>query len=687
MSSKRKKNVFPAKGIPSKPVAAASPGPPAGAGSRWAILGVCVFLAAAVWFVFGQTLHFGFINFDDDLYVYENAAIIHGLSWGGIAWLFTHTVSFNWHPLTMLTHMLDCQFYGPNAGGHHLTNVLLHTASVILLFLVLRDMTGALWRSAFVAAVFAVHPLHVESVVWVAERKDVLSGLFFMLTLWAYVRYVRQLSWRRYLLIMLAFALGLMSKPMLVTLPFVLLLLDYWPLGRFENPNNVPEIFSVPRNVILEKIPLLVLAAAGCVATVLSQHNAIIADESLPLALRIENAALSCVVYLQQMFYPAKLAVLYPLPANGIQIWKFFIAVMLLAAISGGVFVWRKKRPFMLVGWLWYLGMLVPVIGLVQVGAQMHADRYTYLPQIGLYLMITWMLAELAIDRPKRRLVLCGLAMTSIVGLAFPARLQASYWKTSELLWTHTLACTANNDVAHNNLGVVLAGKGRVDEGIIQFQKALAIKPDFAKAHYNLGSYLLQKERVDEAIVQFQKALASSPDFTYAHNMLGYALLQKRDVDAAMAQFHEALKIRPDYAQAHRNLGIALIQKGQMDEGILHLQKALVLQPGLVEAQSDLTHIAWIMATSPDASVRNGTKAVELARQTDRLSGGKNPVMAATLAAAYAEAGKFGDAIATAQHALQLAAGQTNATLVATLEAQLKLYQAGSPFHDTGASR
>jgi tetratricopeptide (TPR) repeat protein len=651
---------------------------------RWHVIGICLFLAALVWVVFGQTLGHEFVNYDDDVYVSENPAVIAGLNLAGVGWAFTHIVASNWHPVTMLSHMLDCRLYGLNAGGHHLTNVLLHMTTVILLFLVLREMTGALWRSAFVAAVFAIHPLRVESVAWVAERKDVLCGVFFMLTLWAYVRYARRLfSPGRYLLLVCLFALGLMSKSMLVTLPFVLLLLDYWPLGRFDNPNHLPKICSIPQHLILEKIPLLALAAAGCVVTALSQHGAIAPGDYLPLPLRINNAALSYVVYLQQMFYPAKLAALYPLPANSIPVLKSIGAAVFLAIVSGGIFAWRKKYPFMLVGWFWYLGMLVPVIGLVQVGLQAHADRYTYLPQIGLYILATWMLAE-QFARPRRRMFLAGVAITSLAALAVTARLQTAYWKNSELLWSHTLEATSQNAAAQNNLGNALFQKGQADEAIAHYQKALAIQPDHAKAHYNLGNALAGQSKLDEAIVEFQKALAIQPDQPEVLNNLATALLRNGQVDEAIVQFQKTLAIQPGLAGAHNNLGAALFKRGQVNEAINNFQKALAIQPDSGDAQNNLARIAWLLATSPDPSVRNGTKARELALQANQLSGNGNPMILRTLAAACAETGRFSEAIAISQRAMQLASAQNNVMLVASLQKQLKSYEAGSAFRDAG---
>jgi len=585
---------------------ATQPNLPVKAGNWRTVSGVCAFLVGAVWLVFGQTLGHEFVNYDDANYVYENPHVIHGLNLKGIEWAFTHSVMANWHPLTVMSHMLDCQFYGLHAGGHHLTSLLLHAATAILLFLVLREMTGTLWQSAFVAAVFAIHPLRVESVAWVSERKDVLSGLFFMLTLGAYIRYVRQPpSWGRYLTVLFLFALGLMCKPMLVTVPFVLLLLDYWPLNRFGVPGNR---FAISRKLITEKIPFIIFSIAICIVTVLVQQP----DKEISLFLRAGNALVSCVAYCGQMFYPVGLALLYPFPIKGVPAGKVIPALLLLVAVTVVAFYGRQKRPYFLMGWLWYLGMLVPVIGLVQVGSQARADRYTYLPQIGLYVLLTWTAIELTASWRSRRWVLGGGAIAVLVVLIACARTQTAYWRDSESLWTRTLACTSDNNVAHDNLANVFGDQGRMPEAIAQLQASLAISPDDDEAHGNLGYIFLQQGRLDEAIVQFQKAL----------------------------------EIKPDYVAVQNNL-------------------------------------AWVLATCPRASLRNGIEAVPLAERANQLTGGKNPVVLCTLAAAYAEAGRFMEAIETAQHALQMAEAQSNTTLAGALQSQLQLYRAGMPYHAT----
>jgi tetratricopeptide (TPR) repeat protein len=815
---------------------------PAGLNGRWTVIGVCIFLAAVIWVVFGQTLRYDFVNYDDNPYVHENPVVQKGLTWEGFRWALTYGNIGHWHPLTWVSHMLDCQFYGLNPGGHHLTNILLHTAAAILLFLVLRRMTGALWRSAFVAAVFAIHPLHVESVAWVAERKDVLSGVFFMLTIGAYVRYVRRPpSVIRYGTVVLFFALGLLSKNMLVTLPFVLLLLDYWPLNRFSGFS--PQVLL---RRVAEKIPLFVLTVASCVATALVPEK--LTAERLPFGLRMENAVVSYVTYLWQMIHPSGLACLYPNPANYLPFWQVAGALGLLLAISGAVWAFRKTHPYLVVGWLWYLGMMIPVIGIVQISYYAHADRYTYLPQIGLYLLVTWAVADLCAGWRHRRVVLGGCATVILVALIFCARVQTSYWRNSESLWTYTLACTSDNFIGHYALGNALFQKGSVDEAIVHYQKALQINPDFAGAHNNLGSALLKKGSVDEAIAHYQRALQITPGYAEAHNSLGNALLQKGEVDEAIAQYQKALQITPDSAEAHNNLGNALfqkgsvdeaiahyqkalqinsdfvgahnnlgnalLQKGRVDEAITHFQKALQINPDNVEAHNSLgnallkkgnvdeaivhyqkalqinpdsmeahynlgnafrqkgridkaivhyqkalqinpdyaeahnnlgsaflqmgrmdeaiiqyqtalrikpdyaeahnnlgnafrqmgrmdeaivhyqkalqikpdypgalNNLARVLATCPQASLRNGNKAVELAQRANQLTGDGNPVVLGTLAAAYAEAGRFPEAVKTAQRALQLAERQSNTALADAIRSQLKLYQAGIPFH------
>jgi tetratricopeptide (TPR) repeat protein len=604
---------------------------------------ICVGLLILTWAVFGQTLRYDFVNYDDPSYVYQNTRITSGINLANVAWAFTHVHSENWHPLTTITHMLDCRLHGLNAGGHHFTNVLLHCVDVVLLFLALQQMTGALWRSAFASAVFAVHPLHVESVAWIAERKDVLSALFFMLTLLAYLHYTRGPSISRYLTVALVIALGLMSKPMLVTVPFVLLLLDYWPLGRFEahRSNTARQALQL----VLEKAPLIGLSAVSSMVTFLAQRGAIGWTEQLPVPERISNALVAYVVYIRQMSWPAGLAVFYPHPENRLPAWEISLALMVLVAITAAAFVFRKQAPYLVTGWLWYLGMLVPVIGLVQVGWQGHADRYAYLPQIGLYIAVAWAVTDLTRSWRFRRIVLGAAAVLIIGALSCCAWFQTSYWRDSETLFTHALAVTSNNDVALNNLGIIFLDKGQLDDAISKLQAAIDLRPENAPAHDNLAKALLKKGQASEAMVHYRKFL----------------------------------ELEPANVEARNTLGTALIQQGHVREAIDLWQEALATQPENGNAASNL---AWVFATCPEDSIRNGTHAAKLGERALRISGGKIPMIYKVLAAAYAENGRFADAIETAQRGADLATIQGNPGLAAELESNIALYQSGRPLRD-----
>jgi len=631
--------------------------------------------------VFGQTLTHDFVNFDDHVYVYENPLIIRGLSAEGIIEAFTHTHARNWHPLTTLSHMLDCQLYGLNAGGHHLTNVILHTISVLLLFLVLKQMTAALWQSAFVAALFAIHPLHVESVAWIAERKDVLSAGFFMLTLAAYVRYTRAPSALRYLLVVLLFAFSIMSKPMLVTLPFVLLLLDYWPLGRIGAQKS--EIQCRLPIVIKEKIPFFALSAFSCIATLFAQRQGPSAIDQLPFLWRLENTFVTYVTYIWQMLWPARLAVFYPHPNNRLSLLAVTGAIVLLVGVSLIVISLRRRKAYLVTGWFWYLGMLVPVIGLVQVGEQAHADRYSYLPEIGLYIMIAWTVGDLLLDSTRLRRVLVGvIAVIAIVSLGVRAFAQTSYWKNSETLWNHALAVTGENDLAHNNLGFVFLRRGELDKAVSEFQIALDIRSRNPQSHYNLGAALIQsnlgnvlarKQLWDAAVDHLQEAIRLRPDYADAYFNLGSVRFQQGQIDQAIAQWRKALAIRPRDAEAHRNVADALRKQGKVQEAVLEYEQALNIAP---EDSVALNNLAWILATCSDGSMRDGARAVTLAERAVQASGGRNPSFLRTLAAAHAEAGQFDEAAATAEVAKALANTQSKPKLARRLEEEITLYRA-----------
>jgi Tfp pilus assembly protein PilF len=644
----------------------AASGQSAGADSRLTVWVVCVVLAALTLAVFGRTTRFGFVNYDDASFVYNSPTVTNGLTAAGVAEAFTHGSTGFWDPLTTLSHMADCQLYGLNAGGHHLTNVLLHAASAVLLFLALHRLTGALWPSAFVAAVFAIHPLRVESVAWVAERKDVLSGFFFMLTLGAYARYAEAPKLSR--MVVLWFVLGLMSKVMLVTVPFVLLLLDYWPLGRISllQRGGAGAWTALRSRVILEKMPLLALSAASCVVGVLAQKvtGTISSLGSSPLYLRLENAVVSLAAYIGQMFCPTGLAALYPYPMHGLSAGKVLTAIVLVAAISVASVCCRRTRPYLLTGWLWYLVMLLPVIGLIRAGPQARADRYTYLPQIGLYLALTWLAVSWCNNRRGRQRVLGGIAALVVTALSVSAFNQTSYWQDSGHLWRRDLDCVPDNSIARNNLGLFLADSGRKDEAILEFRKAIKLDPDLAEPHNNLGSALAEKGRMNEAIDEFRNAFQLQPGYARARINLGLALHQT-------GQWEELY-----------NFGAVLLQQGRIDEAIAQFQDALTINPGFGRARLALELVAWDLATSPDDTKRNGAKAVELAQQLTNAPTGGDPTCLATLAAAFAETGRFADATAAAERARELALAQTNSALAAFVQQQLADYQAGRPFRD-----
>jgi tetratricopeptide (TPR) repeat protein len=492
--------------------------------------------------------------------------------------------------------MADVELYGlTQPGGHHVTSLVLHAVTAVILFLVLLQATTALWPSAFVSALFAVHPLHVESVAWVAERKDVLSGLFFVLTLAAYVRYVRRPpSIGRYFLVAGLFALGLMSKPMLVTLPFVLLLLDYWPLGRFSMATSSDAArvgqrsrFAVVRRLMVEKLPLFALALAAAVITYAVQESARGSLSHLTAGSRVANALNSYASYLWKFVYPVPLAVFYPHPGDALPPWRIAGACLVLGLISAVALVWRRRHPYLLVGWLWYLGMLVPVIGVVQVGSQAMADRYSYLTQIGLYIAVAWGAMHLAGTSASRQRI-CGVgAYVVLVILSAGAWRQVSYWQDSETLWRHALVVTSRNHEAHNHLARELAGRGETETAIAHYRRALEIKPDFVDAHNNLGNALAARGDNAAAVQHYTTALTIKPDYVEAHNNLGLALADRGQLEAAVAEYRRALALDPRFAAAHYNLGNALAARDEIDAAISHYQKALDVRPDFAEVHNN----------------------------------------------------------------------------------------------------
>ena len=567
-------------------------------GSYAQVIWISVGLVAANVLVYAAVHRYEFVNFDDFPYVAQNDMVAAGLTWRGVGWAFTTAHSANWHPLTWLSHMLDVQLYGMQAGGHHVTSLLLHIANTLLLFGVLYRMTGAVGRSGFVAALFAVHPLHVESVAWVAERKDVLSTLFWMLTLWTYVSYVRQPQWNRYVLVVVCFALGLMAKPMLVTLPFVLLLLDYWPLervtreravGRDGRAIRVSDQRSVWVSLVREKAPLFALAAASSVVTFVAQRSAgyVVELELAPPVLRVENALVSYVAYIGKMLWPAALAALYPwatvIPVGRVVGAALILFVAFAVALRAG-----RRHPYLLVGWLWYVGTLVPVIGLVQVGNQRMADRYTYIPLIGLFLIVAWGVPDLLARWRHRRIALATTAGLVLAACIMTARGQVRAWENTNALWQHVVDVTDDNFVAHGYFGDILAAQGKLDEAITHYAEVVRLRPRYVVGILILANALTRAGRLDEAVARYSEALRIRPQSAEAHNNLGVALKQQRKDTEAIAHFTEAVRLSPAYPDARRNLAMALGEQGRIDAAISEMLAAVRIKPGQAQWHFDL---------------------------------------------------------------------------------------------------
>jgi protein O-mannosyl-transferase len=808
--------------------------------SRWLSSAICVVLTVVTGCLYWCVHTHAFIQLDDPDYVTSNPYVRTGLTPAGIQWAFTQSHSSNWHPLTWITHMLDCQLFGlNNPGGHHLVNVGLHIANTLLLFLLLQRLTGKRWPSAFVAALFALHPLHVESVAWVAERKDVLSTFFFLLTLFAYAAYAarkenrglkmagassfilhppssttpRPALW--YVLALLLFALGLMSKPMLVTLPCVLLLLDYWPLRRFGF-STLPALRSTLRPLLLEKLPFFALSAVSCVITIWAQAagRSIASADEVPLSFRVTNALSAYLQYVEKMLWPAKLAIFYPFPAQ-VHLNATLLAVVFVVAVTILALWQARERPYLLVGWLWYLGTLIPVIGLLQVGAQAVADRYTYIPLIGLFLAIALGIAELATRWRPLQLLLWPCALALLAACSFQTSRQLTAWKDNDTLFVHAAKITPGNYLAlavlgdiriregknaeaveylsqaiefgphyvpsrfrlavaldglgrteealtnyqmalqmdplngeprnaygvslmeHGKLGEaevqlreahrlkpddtlvwlnlvlllrregklgdalheceamlqldptsershLLYGEtlrlvGRFEEGYQQYAAALRLNPKSASAHVGLGLALIDKGNFTGASAQFEALLKDEPQNPQALDGLGYALAMQRRFDEAKAKFLEAQRLDPKYAQGYFHYAMCLSARNDVKEAVAQYRKALNLNPKMPLA---LNNLAWLLASDPDPNNRNGKEAVELSEEACKLVNYEQPFYMGTLAAAYAEAGRFADAVNMAERARDLARSRGVEIVAQRNEELLKLYRAGQPYHE-----
>ncbi|MGD0571786.1 MAG: tetratricopeptide repeat protein [Sedimentisphaerales bacterium] len=658
---------------------------------------ICLVLAGACLGVYWQVRNFEFLSFDDDWYVSNNNYIKEGLTRDSIAWAFSFTNQVaqtgNWHPLTSLSHILDVEFYGLNPAGHHITNVMLHAVNTILLFLLLRYMTSKPWRSAFVAALFALHPFHVESVAWVSERKDVLSTLLWLLTIYSYAWYVRKPKTSRYILTLLAFTGGLMAKPMLVTLPFVLLLLDYWPLGRFNAPLSVENTDRHRRliRLIVEKIPFLGLAAAVCIITVIAQQNtwAVATQDNLPLNFRLLNVPISYVMYIEKTFWPSRLAFFYPHPISDISLWVSAASVLLLVILSILVFRFRQSKKYLPVGWLWYLGTLIPVIGIIQVGRQAMADRYTYIPLIGLFMIVAWGVCDLLENVRYRKIILSLSAAAVLLPLGVVSWRQVGYWHDDITLFKRGTEAVKGNWWAYQLLGHTLVRQGRLDEAISSYKESIRLVPDSMEVQNDLGYALLQQGNLEEAIALYKKMLPELPDtatsdaavpirpesgklnatiqcYAQAHVNLGAALDRQDKLDEAIRHYMEALRVRPDYAVARKNLGNAFIRQGKFDQAIEQLEKYLRIEPNSMEGRISIAY-ALMLNGRPD-------EAIVHIREIIRMQP-NSAIGLYMLATVYQRQGKTTEAIEVFNKAAELAKTAGEKELAGRIQYQLNVLE------------
>lgn len=546
---------------------------------------VSLLLVLATLSLYQHSLQNGFTNYDDPSYVTRNPHVLQGLSWSNIVWAFHSNVAAHWHPLTVISQMADVQMYGLNARGHHLSNVLLHTLNVVLLFLLLRYATGCIGRSAVVAALFALSPLNVEAVDWVAERKAVLCTTFFLLALFAYGWYVHKRSVTRYLLLLFLFACGLISEAMVITLPAVLLLADYWPLDRYRFgnlPDSESRIHRV-RELVIEKIPLFVLSAASAFITLRAARDfgAVAQFGQFPLSIRIKNALFSYVLYIFKAFWPAHLAVIYPHPGLSLAIWKPVASAVLLLAIT--IIVWRhREKPYLLVGWLWFLGTMIPVIGIFQNGLQGMADRYTYIPFIGFFVMMVWLFADYAASIRLPQSVTTTLAIAVLTAYACVSYVQIGYWRDSYTLFTHAEQVTSRNAVAESSLGIVFENDGRIDQAVQRYELATQFMPQWSTPHFRLGLMFQHQGRLQEAVDQYKLALANEIDPTEeweAYTNLGLALAELNRPEEAIAQFTAAAKIEPNDPVSVTNRGLLEYRLRSLDAAQKDLARAVQLGP------------------------------------------------------------------------------------------------------------
>lgn len=575
---------------------------------------IIVFLIVISCVAFGRIAFNDFINFDDDYYITENIQIKSGINTGSIKWAFTSLAVSNWHPLTWISHMMDWSLFGPNTSGHHLVSLLLHIGAVIFLFLFLNKTTNNIWPAAFAAAFFALHPLRVESVAWVSERKDVLSMFFGMVSLYSYAFYTESPKPSKYLFCLILFALALMSKPMLASLPFFLMLLDYWPLGRWQKVYSAPPAIrnQLAGKLFLEKGPFIVLTIVSSMITFWAQHkgNSIIPIERLNFSERLGNAIVSYVNYLGKIFWPADLAIFYPY-AISLTTWEIFISAIILIVITIVSLYHIKKLPFLFVGWFWYLGTLVPVIGLVQVGKQAMADRYTYLPSIGIAMILAWLIPFLFQRTGLRKKLLFSIAMAILCMLSFLTWMQCGYWKDSVTLFNHALRVTRNNYLAYNNLGVALSEEGIIKEAIDYYNEAIRIKPDYVEAYYNRGTSYNKLGEYQRSIEDFNISIHIKPDYTEAYYNRGIAYASLGNSQRAIQDYDKAIRIKPDYAEPYNNRGNVYANLGHYQKAIEDYNKAIRIKPDYALAYNNLGAV-YLLKGNNDLGCRYAQKACAL---------------------------------------------------------------------------
>jgi tetratricopeptide (TPR) repeat protein len=591
---------------------------------------VCLLLAATTLFLYFPITGHSFVRYDDDEYITANRHVTAGLTWAGVMWAFSTGDACNWHPLTWLSHMVDCQIYGLNPAGHYFTNLLAHLANTLLLFVLLSRVTRTTWRSAFVAALFALHPLHVESVAWASERKDVLSTLFFLLTLMTYSRYAelrdcdskspdngtpepgrpQKAALFFYCVSLLLFTAGLMAKPMVVTLPFVLLLVDYWPLRRFQfsSPAQMP----TRSRLLIEKVPFFFLAVAASIITLLVQRagGATYSLERIPVYTRLANAAMAYVRYLSKTFWPADLAVFYPYQEH----WPLLsvaLALVILLLVST-LCVLKKEHRYLFVGWFWFLGTLVPTIGLVQVGSQSMADRYMYIPSIGLFVFIVWGLNDASLLVRNRKFLLSLGAAAALCSSMICTAHQLSYWKNDQTLFQHAFEVTEDNYVAYVHLADAADAAGDQTRALDLCLNAVRIRPCFAEGHYNAGTYLMEMRRMDEAVAHLEEAIKINPRFARAHENLGVALVTKGRVDDAISHLSKAIELEPESPRAHYSLGTTLLKASKLKDAEAEISQSLRLDPKNAEAHMNLG-VALVLQGQAVQALDHFAEAVRLA--------------------------------------------------------------------------